>query len=302
MEDGYRITSKKPSLKSLAGKKIHELERYAVRSSLLRKIAHMIYDSNFYSYISKRINEFKDLKLKQEVKKGKIPKHVAIIMDGNRRYAESFGLKPQAGHILGRDKIKEVLDWCFDLKIKNLTVYAFSTENFKREKNEVESLMNMCKNELDKAAKDSEIHKNKVKIRIFGHLESLPGEIQDSAEHIMDSTKEYEKFSFNVALAYGGREEIIQAIKKIASEVKEGAIEIDDIHEKSVSRYLYTNGIPDPDIILRTSGEERISNFLLWQMAYSEFYFSDVYWPAFQKRDFLKAIKTFQKRKRRFGE
>lgn len=262
----------------------------------------MLYESNLYNFISKNINEFRDIKLKQEVKRGIIPNHLAIIMDGNRRYAESFGYKPQAGHILGREKIKEVLEWCFELKIKNLTIYAFSTENFKREQNEVKTLMDMCKNELDKAANDSKIHKNKVKIRVIGHLKSLPDEIQKSAKQIMDNTKDYENYSFNVALAYGGREEIIQAIKKIALEVKKGSIKIDDIHEKNLSQYLYTNGIPDPDIILRTSGEERISNFLLWQMAYSEFYFSDVFWPAFQKRDFLKAIKTFQNRKRRFGE
>lgn len=261
-----------------------------------------MYDSKFYGFLSKRIDEFRDLKLQQSVKKGKIPEHVAIIMDGNRRFAESFGLKPQAGHILGRDKIKEVLDWCFDLKIKNLTVYAFSTENFKREKSEVTTLMNMCKKELDKAAGDSNIHKNRVKIRIIGHLESLPKDIQDSAEYIMNRTEDYDNYSFNVALAYGGRQEIIQAIKKIALDVKKGSISVDEIHEDIVSKYLYTNGIPDPDIILRTSGEERISNFLLWQLAYSELYFSDVYWPALQKRDFLKAIKTFQKRKRRFGE
>lgn len=269
---------------------------------MVRKLAHMIYNSKFYGHLSKRIQEFRDLKLQQEVKKGRIPKHVAIIMDGNRRFAESFGLKPQAGHMLGRDKIKEVLDWCFDLKIKNLTVYAFSTENFQREKSEVTTLMNMCKKELDKAAEDSNIHKNRVKIRIIGHLNSLPEEIQESAEHIMKRTKNYDNYSFNVALAYGGREEIIQAIKKIALDVKKGSIDIDDIHEKKVSSYLYTNGIPDPDIILRTSGEERISNFLLWQIAYSELYFSDVYWPALQKRDFLKAIKTYQKRNRRFGK
>ncbi len=223
-------------------------------------------------------------------------------MDGNRRYAKSLGLNAQAGHIFGRDKIKEVLDWCFDLKIRNLTVYAFSTENFQREGNEVNYLMKMCKKELQKAKKDSRIHKNKVRIRIIGHIEYLPKDIQKSAQEIMDQTKKYSNYSFNIALAYGGREEIIQAIKKIAEDVNKGEIKIQDIKEKLVSKYLYTNGIPDPDLILRTSGEERISNFLLWQMAYSELYFSDVYWPALQKRDFLKAIKTCQQRKRRYGK
>jgi len=230
------------------------------------------------------------------------PRHVAIIMDGNRRYATELGLTPDIGHVFGRDKLEEVLEWCFDLGIKNLTVYAFSTENFERESSEVKTLMNLCKEELNKASKDSRIHKNEVRIRVLGHLESLPDDISESAQYVMDETKKYEKYSFNIALAYGGREEILQAIKKIASDVKKGKLELNEIQEPIVSKYLYTNGLPDPDLILRTSGEERISNFLLWQLAYSELYFSDVYWPAFQKRDFLKAIRTCQQRKRRYGK
>jgi len=262
----------------------------------------MIYRSDFYNFFSKKINEFKDYKLLEEVKKNKIPNHVAIIMDGNRRFARGLGLSATAGHEFGRDKIEEVLEWCFELKIKNLTIYAFSTENFERDSEEVDTLMNLCKKELDKAVKDSRIHKNKVKIRVLGHLNSLPAEINKSAQNIMEQTKKYHNYSFNIALAYGGREDIIQAIKKIADDVKKDKIKIDDIKEEIVSKYLYTKGIPDPDIVLRTSGEERISNFLLWQLAYSELYFSDVYWPAFQKKDFLRAILTYQKRHRRFGK
>lgn len=223
-------------------------------------------------------------------------------MDGNRRYATSIGLKPTEGHQFGRDKIKEVLDWCLELKIKVLTIYAFSTENFNRSDSEVQHLFQLCQHELDKALKDSRIHKNKIKIKVIGHINKLPSEIKKSAENLMNSTKNYDNYQFNIALAYGGREEIIQAIRKIAQEVKIGNLPIKQISEQTVSQHLYTNGIPDPDLILRTSGEERISNFLLWQMAYSELYFSDVYWPAFQKRDFLKAIQTFQRRKRRYGQ
>ena len=222
-------------------------------------------------------------------------------MDWNRRFAKELGLPPNTGHLFGRDKLEEVLEWCFELGIKNLTVYAFSTENFERDIDEVKTLMNLCKKELKRASKDSRIHKNQVRIRVLGHLESLPDDISESAQYVMDQTKNYGKYSFNIALAYGGREEIIQAIQKIASDVNNGKLKIDDIKEPIVSKYLYTNGIPDPDLILRTSGEERISNFLLWQLAYSELYFSDVYWPAFQKRDFLRAIRTCQQRKRRFG-
>jgi tritrans,polycis-undecaprenyl-diphosphate synthase [geranylgeranyl-diphosphate specific] len=262
----------------------------------------MIYNSDFFNYFTKKINEFRDYKLLEETKKYPMPQHVAIIMDGNRRFAKSLGLTPIQGHKFGRDKLEEVLGWCFDLGIKNLTVYAFSTENFQRNTEEVKTLMNLCKKELKKAAKDSRIHKNQVKIRILGHLESLPKDIAESAKIIMEQTKHYDKYSFNIALAYGGREEIIHAIQKIASDVKKEKIKIKDIKESIMSKYLYTNGIPDPDIILRTSGEERISNFLLWQLAYAELYFSDVYWPAFQKRDFLKAIKTVQQRHRRYGK
>jgi len=238
----------------------------------------------------------------EDIKKKPVPKHIAIIMDGNRRFAKSFGLNPKAGHFFGSDKIEDVLDWCFEIGIDILTVYAFSKENFNRSDDEVTTLMNLCKEELDKASKDSRIHKNKVRVKIIGDLDYLPDNIKQSAQEIAESTKDYDNHFFNIAMAYGGREEILEAIQKIAGDVKQGKLEIDDISQNTVSSYLYTNGIPDPDLILRTSGEERISNFLLWQLAYSELYFSDVYWPAFQKRDFLKAIKTYQNRIRRYGK
>ena len=261
----------------------------------------MIYYSSPYSYISKKMDKLRDNKLLEQMRENPVPEHVAIIMDGNRRFAEELGLNPNIGHVFGRDKLEQVLEWCFDAGIKNLTVYAFSTENFQRDSNEVQILMNLCKDELNKASKDSRIHKNKVRIRVIGKLDSLPKDLSESAQYVVDQTKHYDNYSFNIAVAYGGREEIIHAIQKIAGDVKDGKLEINDIKESMVSNYLYTNGLPDPDIILRTSGEERISNFLLWQLAYSELYFSDVYWPAFQKRDFLRAIKTCQQRKRRFG-
>jgi tritrans,polycis-undecaprenyl-diphosphate synthase [geranylgeranyl-diphosphate specific] len=222
-------------------------------------------------------------------------------MDGNRRFASYLGLQPDIGHSFGKDKIEEVMDWCFELGVKNLTLYAFSTENFQRNSDEVFSLMNLCKNELDKAAHDSRIHNNEVRVKVLGKIDSLPDDIQESAMYLQKQTENYHQFSLNIALAYGGREEIVNAIQNIATDVKKGDLTIKDITEQKVSSYLYTNGLPDPDIILRTSGEERISNFLLWQLAYSELYFSDVFWPAFQKRDFLKAILSCQKRKRRYG-
>ena len=262
----------------------------------------MIYKSNIFNFFIDKIDDFRNYKLIEQIKENQIPNHVAIIMDGNRRFAKELGLDLEKGHQYGKEKIRELLEWCFDLKIKNLTLYAFSLENFERGKNEVSALMSLCKEELNKALKDSRIHNNKIQINVIGNLDSLPENIKKSALFIMDKTKNYNKYLLNIALAYGGREEIIYAIKNIAKDVKNNNLKIDDITKSKVSSYLYTTGIPDPDLILRTSGEERISNFLLWQLAYSELYFSDVYWPAFRKRDFLKAIRTFQQRKRRFGK
>ncbi len=299
---GSTIGSKKPSLKTIAGKKFNEIEKYAIKSNTGQKILTAIYQSNIYKYFSKKISEFRDYKLIGEIKQYPVPEHVAVIMDGNRRFAKSLGLSPKTGHLFGRDKIEDILDWCFELEINILTVYAFSTENFNRSTDEVTTLMDLCKKELDRASKDSRIHKNKVRVRVIGDLESLPEDIRQSTNEIIESTKEYGNYFFNIALAYGGREEIVEAIQQIADDVKKGTLEVEDISQSTVSSYLYTDGIPDPDLILRTSGEERISNFLLWQLAYSELYFSDVYWPAFQKRDFLKAIRTYQNRKRRFGK
>jgi len=289
-------------LRAIAGKKLDKLEEYAIRSNVARKLATMIYKSDVYNYVSKKLNEFRNYKLIGEIKRDPVPEHVAIIMDGNRRFATDLGLALDAGHLFGRDKVEEVMEWCFELKIKNLTLYAFSTENFKRDTGEVELLMKLCKNELDKAAKDSRIHKNQVRVRVIGHIESLPKDIRESAQVLLNETKNYDKYSLNIALAYGGREEIVRAIRNIAKDVKGGSLKIKDITEPTVSKYMYTNELPDPDLILRTSGEERISNFLLWQLAYSELYFSDVFWPVFSKRDFLKAIRTCQQRKRRFGK
>ncbi|RLF59166.1 MAG: di-trans,poly-cis-decaprenylcistransferase [Thermoplasmata archaeon] len=299
---GTEITFKNKSLKRFARKKFNKIGEIAIQSEIGNNLTFTIYNSKLSRFFREKINEFKNIKLVERIKKDYIPKHIAIIMDGNRRYAKQAGLKATKGHQIGKDKIEETLDWCLELGIKNLTVYAFSTENFKRSPDEIRELMYLCRTELDKAKSDSRIHKNKIKINVIGQLESLPKDIQQSAKELIEKTEMYEDNILTIALAYGGREEIIQAIKHIAEDVKTEKLKIKDINEGSVSSYLYTNGLPDPDLILRTSGEERISNFLLWQVAYSEFYFSDVYWPAFGKKDFLHAIETYQQRKRRFGK
>jgi tritrans,polycis-undecaprenyl-diphosphate synthase [geranylgeranyl-diphosphate specific] len=262
----------------------------------------MVYRSKPYSFVKEKIDEFQNLKRIEHIKKQPVPNHIAVIMDGNRRFAKDIGIEPDAGHYFGRDKIREILDWCVELGINNLTLYAFSTQNFNRTPEEVDRLMNLCRRELEKATTDSRIHKNKVRIKVIGNLESLPKDVQHKAKIIMEETNEYKNHTLSIALAYGGREEIVEAIHQIAEDVKKDKLKPEEIDEQKVSSYLYTNGIPDPDLILRTSGEERLSNFLLWQMAYSELYFSDVYWPAFQKKDFLHAVETYQQRKRRFGK
>jgi len=251
--------------------------------------------------ISDSIYRAYEQKLITMVRENPIPKHIAIIMDGNRRFARSLGLAPTEGHELGRNKLEELLEWCLDLKIRILTVYAFSTENLKRELEEVETLMDLFEKNFKLLAEDQRVHKHKIKVKVFGQTELLPQIVQDAIHLAEETTKDYDNYFYNLCIAYGGREEIIQAVKKIAGDVKDGKIDIDNINEELMSKHLYTSDYPDPELILRTSGEERMSNFLLWQLAYSELYFADVYWPGFRRADFLRAIRSYQQRQRRYG-
>ena len=232
---------------------------------------------------------------------GEMPHHIAVIMDGNRRFAKEFGLTTTEGHLKGKDKLEEVLDWCMELDIKVLTVYAFSTENLHREPEEVESLMRMFEENFYRLGDDERIHKHGIKVTVLGQRDLLPENVLKAIEYAEGKTCQYSNYYYNIALAYGSRQEIVQAIKQIAQRVKDGLLEVEDIDEKTFSNYLYTADFPDPDLILRTSGEERISNFLLWQLAYAELYFTDVYWPGFRKIDFLRAVRSYQLRQRRFG-
>jgi tritrans,polycis-undecaprenyl-diphosphate synthase [geranylgeranyl-diphosphate specific] len=223
-------------------------------------------------------------------------------MDGNRRFAKKLGLKATQGHIYGKDKVRDLARWCRELRIPVVTIYAFSTENFRRSKEEVDTLMEQFRIAFREFADDPDVHRYRVRIRAIGNISMLPPEVQESIRYAEERTKDYDDFIFNIAVAYGGREEIIEGVKRIAKDVKEGKLSIDDIDEEMVSRSLYTSDLPDPDIIIRTSGEERISNFLLWQNAYSELYFTDRYFPELSKADLLKGIRAFLKRKRRFGK
>ncbi|MCL2143524.1 MAG: polyprenyl diphosphate synthase [Methanomassiliicoccaceae archaeon] len=244
-----------------------------------------------------------ELKLEKEVRQGRIPNHVALIMDGNRRYAaETMHADAKEGHLKGKDKLEEVLDWCLELGVKVLTVYAFSAENFSRKEDEVEFLMDLLEKSLLAFADDERIHKNRVKLKMIGDISMIPDKVAEAVRYAEGKTSEYSDFHLNMAIAYGGRQEIKDAIKTIARKVKAGELDIDDIDESLISGHMYSPGLPDPDLVLRTSGELRISNFLLWQLAYSELYFSDVYWPGFRRMDFLRAIRSYQQRSRRFGE
>jgi len=241
-------------------------------------------------------------KLMKEIKGSPVPQHLAIIMDGNRRYANEQGMPAVEGHIKGKDKLEEVTEWCLELGVKILTVYAFSTENKKRTEDEVNMLYRLFEESFLKVLTDERVHREHIRIRVIGKRDFLPESLREAINKAEKSTENYDSYFFNIAVAYGGREEILEAIKEIAGEVRDGKIEPADITEELFSQHLYTAELPDPDLILRTSGEVRISNFLLWQMAYSELYFTDVYWPGFRKIDFLRAVRSYQMRKRRFGK
>ena len=251
--------------------------------------------------IARKGYSFYEKRLRKKVLQEKTPNHVAIIMDGNRRYAEDEGMDVNEGHARGKAKLEEVTKWCYDIGVKVLTVYAFSTENFSRPEEEVKYIMEMLESTFFAFADDERIHENKVALRVIGDREMIPPSLMQAVEHAEARTAGYSDLHLNVAIAYGGRQEIISAVKKIAEEVKADKLKIEEIDEQIFSDRLYTHRLPDPDLILRTSGELRISNFLLWQLAYSEFYFSDVYWPGFRFTDFLRAIRSYQQRFRRFG-
>jgi len=239
-----------------------------------------------------------------QVKNGIKPEHVAIILDGNRRWAYERSLHPWVGHHYGADKVKDLLKWCLDLNVKSVTLYAFSTENFERSPKEVEEIMRIAEEKLREVLKDDTIHKRRVRVKAIGRLNLLPKKLQEMIRQVEESTKDYDERFLNVALAYGGRAEIVDATRKIAQKVESGNLSPGDINEQLFEGYLYTAHMPkqDPDLIIRTSGEERLSGFLLWQCAYSELCFLDINWPDFRRIDLLRAVRTYQRRKRRFGQ
>jgi len=231
-----------------------------------------------------------------------MPKHVAIIMDGNRRFSKIQGnIKIIEGHEKGIATLERVLDWCVDLGIEIVTAYAFSTENFNRSPDEVKGLMKLFQENFEAIAQNKKIHQNEVQVKAVGKLELLPENVRKAIQIAEESTSSYKKRRVNIAIGYDGRLEIIDAIQKIAQKVKDGDLNIEDINEDMVNDNLYTAGLEDPNLIIRTSGEERLSGFLLWQSSYSELYFCDSLWPQLRKVDFLRALRSYQQRERRFG-
>ncbi len=225
----------------------------------------------------------------------KIPTHVAIIMDGNGRWARARGLPRHAGHRAGVDNLRRVIEACTEFGIKYLTVYAFSTENWRRPPAEVRSLMNILEDVIDRELQ--ELHRNGVQLRHLGRLERLRPMLQRKVRHAIELTKDNQRLVLNIAWNYGGRDEIVHAIRRMI----EDGVRPEDVDEALVSSYLYTAGCPDPDLIIRTSGEMRVSNFLIWQGAYAEFYVTPTYWPDFGREELLEALYDYARRERRFG-
>lgn len=228
----------------------------------------------------------------------RVPNHIAIILDGNGRWAKKRGMPRSFGHVKGCENLEDICEVAKELGVKYLTVYAFSTENWKRSKEEVDGLMKLFRNYLKKCIKISQ--KNNMRVKVIGDITAFDSDIQESIEKLEDFSKDFTDLHFQIALNYGSRDEITRAVNRMLEDQKAGKLET-PVSEDTISDYLDTAGIPDPDLMIRTSGEQRLSNYLLWQLAYSEFYFTDVPWPAFTKEELIKAIEEYNHRHRRFG-
>ena len=236
----------------------------------------------------------------------RVPAHIGIIMDGNRRFARMLRASDiSVGHKLGADKLREMLDWCFEHRIPVVTVWGFSLDNFNRKSEEVRQLLELFEVKTREMIDSPDLHGNEVRVRFIGRRDLLPASLQDTIAAVERATARYSRFVLNIALAYGGREELSDAIRDyLAHQLQTGKDlrqALEGFSHKAVERFLYTSGLPEPDLIIRTSGEVRMSGFLMWQSAYSEYYFCDTNWPAFRKIDFLRALRSFDERQRRFG-
>lgn len=249
---------------------------------------------------------FYERRLEAAAKSWNVPQHMGIILDGNRRFARAEGLSDvAAGHARGADRIQEVLSWCCDLGIPVVTIWIFSLDNFNRDQDEVDGLMELIQERTRQIVHDEGIRRNQVRVRFIGRTEALPAEVQDAIKEAETATADYSRHRLNVAIAYGGREEIADAVRRCLTDQASNGSSLEDaaasLTAEALDSYLYTTGLPDPDLIIRTSGEMRLSGFLLWQSAYSEYYFCDSYWPEFRKIDLLRALRSYHRRRRRYG-
>jgi short-chain Z-isoprenyl diphosphate synthase len=264
-----------------------------VRSGARRTLLRLLY--HFY-----------ERRLAREVAWRPKPRHIGIILDGNRRHGRSRGITaPRAVYDLGAEKLDEVLDWCAELAIPTVSLWVFSTDNFRRPPAEVSGILAAVEAKLSRLARDPAIHERRVRVRAIGCLRLLPQPVLDAIAAAERATGGYDGMELNIAVAYGGRQEIADAVQALLNDLTAKGASLGEaiqrITPEAITRHLYTAGLPDPDLIIRTSGEVRLSGFLLWQSVHSEFYFTDVLWPAFRKIDFLRAIRSFQQRQRRFG-
>lgn len=269
----------------------------SVLSLLLRATADAV-RTPFYRFYERWLNT--------QALSWRVPRHIGIIMDGNRRFARMLGSSDLSfGHKLGADKLREMLDWCFEHNIPVVTVWGFSLDNFSRDSEEVRTLLQLFEQKTREMITSPDLHDNQVRVRFIGRRDLLPASLQDTMALVERATGHYDRFVLNIALAYGGREEITDAFRDYLSQQlttgKDLRQAIEAFTPKAVERFLYTSGLPEPDLIIRTSGEVRMSGFLMWQSAYSEYYFCDMNWPAFRKIDFLRALRSFDERQRRFG-
>ncbi len=228
-----------------------------------------------------------------------VPRHVAVIMDGNGRWARQRGKPRLFGHRAGAESLRAILRACRDHGVEFLTVYAFSTENWVRPKDEVGGLMSLLKTFLKKD--EHELHENQVRLRVTGRIQDMPKAVRSELERVMEATKHYERWHLILALSYGGRTEIADAVRTIAEKVRAGELDPAQVDETLISRHLYLPDVPDPDLMIRTSGELRLSNFLLWELSYAEFYFTDTLWPDFREPSFAEALAEYSRRQRRYG-
>lgn len=253
----------------------------------------------FYALYEKR--------LEAEVKSWHLPRHIGMIMDGNRRFARASGggRHVSFGHQRGAEKLHQVLNWCYELEIPVVTVWSFSLDNFHRDTSEVEALLDLFEDKTREMVHHRDVHSNGVRVRYIGKIDLLPESLREAIRAVEEATAGYDRFHLNIAMAYGGREEITDAFRDYLAHEERAGKSLADVaasfDDRAIEPHLYTSGLPEPDLILRTSGEVRLSGFLLWQSCYSEFYFSDTHWPAFRKIDFLRALRSYDLRQRRFG-